>query len=81
MKDRTLRNLLKARGFSTQVAKEIERAVEKKTLKEAVKTTPQLIVLNKKSGSEVLELLLSSLRGHNGYQGEADITSVFFVNN
>lgn len=35
MKDRLLRNILKSRGFSNDVAKAIERAVEKKTLKEA----------------------------------------------
>lgn len=35
MKDRFLRNLLKSKGFSSEVAKEIERAVEKKTLKDA----------------------------------------------
>lgn len=35
MKDRFLRNLLKSKGFSTDVAKEIERAVEKKSLKDA----------------------------------------------
>ena len=35
MKDRFLRNLLKSKGFSAEVAKEIERAVEKKSLKDA----------------------------------------------
>jgi tRNA A37 threonylcarbamoyltransferase TsaD len=35
MSDRFLRNLLKSKGFSTNVAKEIEKAVEKKALKES----------------------------------------------
>ena len=35
MSDRFLRNLLKSKGFSANVAKEIERAVEKKSLKES----------------------------------------------
>jgi len=37
MSDRFLRNLLKSKGFSTNVAKEIEKAVEKKALKESRK--------------------------------------------
>lgn len=35
MSDRFLRNLLRSKGFSTNVAKEIEKAVEKKSLKES----------------------------------------------
>lgn len=35
MSDRFLRNLLKSKGFSANVAKEIEKAVEKKALKES----------------------------------------------
>ena len=35
MSDRFLRNLLRSKGFSTNVAKEIERAVEKKAVKQS----------------------------------------------
>ena len=35
MSDRFLRNLLRSKGFSTNVAKEIERAVEKKAQKQS----------------------------------------------
>jgi len=35
MSDKFLRNLLKGKGFSTNIAKEIEKAVEKNALKDA----------------------------------------------